>query len=367
MKKILFAINNLGVGGAENLVIEQINAIKRDKFEPYLLTLYKNPRLNFSEKLFLPPEQYWQLNFKNIFDLAAWLRMYRLMKTAKFDAVITNLFDANLAVRLVAILCRVKIILAYEHSIYENKKFWQKAADYFLSYFTFKILVGSEQVKKFTSRQEKIRPDKFLVNYNSAKLVYVRARSRREEVLKKNNLPLDACYIVTAGRLIKQKGHAYLIEAAARLVKEEKKKILFLIYGQGDLWPELFKQIKENRLENNVFLPGLAPMQDILAISDIFVLPSLWEGLSIALVAAMNAACPIVATRVSGSEEAIDHEVNGLIVWPGDAAALAAALGRLVNNEELGEKLGRAAQEKSYQYSIDNNVKKIEDIININE
>lgn len=361
--KILFAINSLGVGGAENLAIGQINAINKEKFKPYLLTLYKNPENNLLAKLSLPAEQYIQFEFKNIFDYSNWRKLYKLFKKEKFDTVITNLFDANLIIRTVAVICRVKIILSYEHSIYKNKRFWQKLADHLLSYFTDKIIVGSEQVKKFTSRQEKINSDKFVVNYNSASLIYGEARQRRNEVLKKNNLPLEAIYIVTAGRLIKQKGHKYLIEAAAELLKRTEKNIYFLIYGQGNLKDELAGQIKGKRLENKILLTGLAPMEDILAISDIFVLPSLWEGLSVALIEAMNAGCPIVATRVSGSEEAIENEVNGLLIEPGLAASLAEALLRFVNDNDLKLRLGKAAQARSKLYSIENNIKKIENII----
>lgn len=345
------------------MVIEQVNAVNWKKFTPYLLTLYPNPETNLLNKLLLPSENFFQLNFKNIFDINSFFKLFKLLKQEKFEAVITNLFDTNLIVRIAAIFAGIKIILSYEHSIYENKKLWQKLADYFLAYFTNKIIVGSGEVKKFTSAQEKIPLNKFVVNYNSAKLNFHNVRLNRQAVLAKNNLPKEAIYIVTAGRLTKQKGHKYLIEAAKEIVKNRQQKIIFLIYGQGELEEELKGQIKSYCLENAVYLKGLADMEEILAISDIFVLSSLWEGLSIALVQAMNAGCPIVATRVSGTEEVVENEISGLLAAPRDVENLASALGRLIENSYLREKLGRAAQKKSEFFSIEDNIKKIEDIL----
>jgi len=363
-RKILFAINDLGIGGAQNLVLEQITAIAHDDFDPYLLTIYKNPEKNLSSAISIPDWKYIQFRFKNIFDIAAWVNLYNFLRKEKFDAIITNLFDANFVVRILAIMVRTRVILSHEHNLYEDKKMWQKLADKILSYFTRKVIVVSKEIQKFTMIQEKIPSEKLYLNYNAAYLTLEDVKKNRDRTLEKYNLPTNAVYVVTAGRLIEQKGHRFLIEAAKNIVTNVRKNTTFLIFGEGILESALAQQIRDNGLEQKVRLMKIAPMRDILAMSDVFVLPSLWEGLSIALIQAMGASCPIVATRVSGTEEAIvDHE-NGLLVPPGAVSELTEALVSLILDESLRIRLGAAARESAQQdFSIERNVKNIEGII----
>ncbi len=104
-------------------------------------------------------------------------------------------------------------------------------------------------------------------------------------------------------------------------------------------------------------------MTDILAISDIFSLISLWEGFSIALIQAMNAGCAIVASTVSGSVDALETNVSALLVPPADSQAAAHAYIKLIEDESLCERLGSAAQEKSKLYDVKEQIKRIEALI----
>lgn len=361
-RKVLFAINRFDIGGAEIMVAEQIEALDKSRFEPHLLTIYKNPEQNCLSRIDLSTTVYHPLIFSGIFDVVSWFRLFRLLRKEKFDAVITNLFDTNLIVRTVAVLCRVPVILSYEHNIYAEKKWWQIMADRLLAKGTTKILVGSNQVKEFTSKQENISPDKFVVNFNSAKLIFGETRNKRDQVLKEYGFDTAKVYVTTAGRLIKQKGHAYLIEAAAKIVKKHPEA-MFLIFGEGELKGELEKKISDLDITNNIRLMGIATMEKIIALTDIFAFPSLWEGLSIALVNMMNAGCPIVATKVSGTEEALVGGESGILVKSADADRLAEALLLLIENPKEGERLGQGAKARSELFSIQKNISTIQELI----
>jgi glycosyltransferase involved in cell wall biosynthesis len=141
-----------------------------------------------------------------------------------------------------------------------------------------------------------------------------------------------------AGRLSPEKGFEKLVEAAAEVVKEVPE-VGFVIFGQGPLREALLKQIVELRLTDRVVLGGFrSDLPRLLPSLDLSVLPSYTEGLPVAVLEAMAAALPVVATAVGGTPEVIEDGVSGRLVPSGDAAALA---GRMV--ELLGDNAGRRA------------------------
>src|SRR3989344_1019693 len=362
MKKIVFAINNLGIGGGENMLIEQVKCIDRNHFEPYVITILPNPRVNVIGNL--PKDiKFLEFNFTSLFDLRAWYKLWVFLRREKIDGIVTCLFDANLIGRTAAILARVPVILSYEHNIYTYKSNWQIATDRFLAYFTKKILVGSNEVLEFTSKQEHLSKSKFQLNFNSVPLKFGGVKKNRNRVLLKYGLPEDRTYIVTAGSLTPQKGQAYLIEAIYKIKQRGLTGFQTLIFGKGVLKDELSSQIKRLNLTEEVKLMGVGLTEEIMAISDIFTLPSLWEGLSIALLEAMDAGCPIVATKVSGTNEALEDGVNGLLVGPKDSSELSAAFRRLIGDNVLRQKLANRAKERVKKFSIEKNVKVIENLI----
>ena len=115
-KKIVFAINNLGMGGAENMLVEQVRCVDRDLFDPYVITLLKNQKVNVIDKL--PKDiKFIQFDFTSIFSLYALYKLWAFLRREKIDAIITNLFDTNLLGRVAAILARVPVIISYELNV----------------------------------------------------------------------------------------------------------------------------------------------------------------------------------------------------------------------------------------------------------
>ena len=150
--------------------------------------------------------------------------------------------------------------------------------------------------------------------------------------------------IVTVGRLTEQKGHCYLITAAATVVSRYPDAH-FLFVGDGELKGALQAQVDDLDVSEHVHFLGVrSDVPDILAVADLFVLASLWEGLSIALLEAMASGKPIVATAVSGTTQVMTHGETGLIIPPGDARALADAISQLLSDPLLGQTMAQAAR-----------------------
>jgi glycosyltransferase involved in cell wall biosynthesis len=152
--------------------------------------------------------------------------------------------------------------------------------------------------------------------------------------------------LLTVGRLTEQKGHRYLLEAAVQVLRSRPDACLLLV-GEGELRESLADSARRAGIADRVrFLGVRDDVPRLLASTDVFVLPSVWEGLSVALLEAMAAAKPIVATDVSGTREAMVPGETGEVVPPRDAGALARAIERLLADPERGRVLGHAARER---------------------
>jgi len=156
----------------------------------------------------------------------------------------------------------------------------------------------------------------------------------------------DAAEVLIVARLVPQKGIQVLLEAA-RTVLQSHPRARFTLAGDGPLRLELEAQAERLGISKQVhFLGTVQDTPELLARCDLFVLPSLWEGMPLSLLEAMAAGRPAVATAVSGSAELILDEETGLLVPAGDPAALAAAMIRLLQDPEAAEAMGARARDR---------------------
>jgi L-malate glycosyltransferase len=155
-------------------------------------------------------------------------------------------------------------------------------------------------------------------------------------------LPHGAPVVGNVAALVPHKGQRYLIDAA-HLVVQDLPDARFVILGEGELREHLEKQVHAHHLEKHVLLPGFRT--DVLGCIkgfDLFVMSSVTEGLGTSLLDAMAASRPIVATTAGGIPEIVEDGVNGLLVPPRDARALAAAIVRALGDRGLRDRLGAA-------------------------
>ncbi|MBF6612571.1 MAG: glycosyltransferase family 4 protein [Chloroflexi bacterium] len=166
------------------------------------------------------------------------------------------------------------------------------------------------------------------------------AHSNRSQVRGSLGVGPDTKLVVTVGRLTEQKGHSYLLEAIPSII-EPQSLAHFVWIGEGDLEVELRQKAQRLGLSSRIsFLGRRFDVAEILASSDIFVLPSLFEGLPLAALEAMYAGLPVVGTHVCGTSEVVRDGVTGRLVKSKESAALASAIIELLRQPELAAQWG---------------------------
>ena len=166
------------------------------------------------------------------------------------------------------------------------------------------------------------------------------------------NVPMDAPLIGTVGRLTEQKGYAYLIDAAA-LVLRQIPQAYFLIVGDGELTDTLKDQAYVRGIANHVLFTGpRSDVEEILACLDLFVSSSLWEGLPTVIMESMAAEVAVVATDIPGTRELVRDQHTGWLVPPGDASALAQAIQGALGDAQSRREFTNLAYQTVQSFSI---------------
>ena len=163
-------------------------------------------------------------------------------------------------------------------------------------------------------------------------------------------LPTHSPIVGTIGALVAQKDHHTLVEAAAIVVKQVSD-VRFVILGEGELRPQLEKQIKHLHLERHVFLAGFrADVLELLKDVDVFALSSTHEGMCTSLLDAMAAAKPAAATAVGGVPEVVEDLETGFLVQPRDPEALATRIVQLLRDQALRTRMGKAGLARARRF-----------------
>ena len=164
-------------------------------------------------------------------------------------------------------------------------------------------------------------------------------------------------------RLSSVKGHIYLLRAISR-IKAIYPDIQLFVVGSGRARYEkkLHHMCKKLNIERNVvFQPGMRNVYRALSVMDVFVLPSVQEGLGLSLLEALAMGLPVVASNVGGVYSVIQHEENGILVPPKDDKALAEAIARLLKNRDYAKALGeRGKQTIEDKFTLDKMIDKVE-------
>ena len=179
--------------------------------------------------------------------------------------------------------------------------------------------------------------------------------------------------IVAVGRLIAKKGFADLIRACG-LLAEGGKPLQCEIIGEGPLENELRAQIEQLDLQNRAALSGAKPQREVrqrFAAASVFVLPSVVDpeggidNLPTVIMEAMATGLPVISTNIGGIPEMVVENETGFLVQPGDAAALAGAIEKLINDRPLAQRLGQAGYSRAQRlFSIEKNVRELCALIN---
>jgi sugar transferase (PEP-CTERM/EpsH1 system associated) len=209
----------------------------------------------------------------------------------------------------------------------------------------------SEDLRSWLQETIHVSREKIVRIYNGVdQTLFTPRLHERSHITPNGFLPVDAVVIGTVGRLAEVKDQATLIRAF-KLVLEAasspETQLRLIIAGDGPQRRRLEGLVSKLGLGDFVWMAGNRDdIPDILKLLDIFVLPSLGEGISNTVLEAMATALPVIATRVGGNPELVEDGVNGYLVAPNDPPNLARTVERLLENKELRDAMGQAGLKK---------------------
>lgn len=276
-----------------------------------------------------------------------WIRdCRRFIRRERVDLVHAHEFSAIVLGWIVAMLVGIPFVATVHGKNYYWEKRRRRIAYRVISRFGTMVAV-SENLKEFLCQKVGIADTRVRVIYNGVDAV--QKLSEEEIDSCKSELGVVGCYPIlgVVGSLYEVKGHKYLLDALPDVVKQWPKSVL-LIIGRGDLEAPLKNQADEQKISAHVRFLGMRhDVPRLLSVMDAFVLPSLSEGLSMALLEAMDAGKPVVATRVGGNPELTVHGRTGFLVEPKDVKSLATHILRLIDDPVAMKSFGQEGAERT--------------------
>lgn len=338
-KRILYIIPTMDRGGAEKQLVLLAKGLPRDEFDVQVALLTRGgPR---EKDLLAAGVPVHRIDKKFKVDPLAYRRLSRLIAKLEPDLVQTWLFAANAYGRAAAFANGVPHVIGSERSVDPWKRRYELAIDRSLALKSDCIVVNSGGTQAFYEKAG-IPRTKFRLIPNGVDPFVVAGSPSREEFLKSLGLPPDARLIGAIGRLWPQKRVKDLIWATELLVNVHKNAYL-LVIGDGPQRHSLERYRFLVRCEENVrFLGERSDVPAILPHLDMVCLASSYEGQSNAVMEAMSAGLPVVASDIPGNRELVLEGVTGFLVPVGDRGEFARRMNRLLGDPTLARTMGAA-------------------------
>ena len=330
---VAFVVNNFDVGGLEKVVLSLLRRIDTDAFVPYAVCV-DGPGKLFAD-VPLPRERILVLDKKGAkkfgpfsFDPSVLTTMAKFFFANGIRVVhahnLAPLVFAGLAARLV--MPRPKVVYSEHNQIYSASdthaarfKHYVKLAD--------KVVAVSYDLERTLARRASLTKNVQVIHNGIDGKRFTRDESAISRIREELGIAKDEFLVGTAVVISKQKGIIHLLGAAEQVLARDPK-VRFAIAGDGPLRKELEERAKPfgDRVK---FLGYRSDIPHFVSALDCYVLPSLWEGLPLALLEGLAIGVPLVATTVGGNPEVIVPGENGYLVPPKDETALADALLRV--------------------------------------
>jgi len=376
--RVLHLITSFEIGGTERQAVELLKRLDSERYDVRLAALrnegpfYKEIAARFPDVPEFPLTSFYNRN-----AVKQLLRLRTLMKSTQVDILHAHDFYAGLIGAAAARLAGVRVIACQRHLKLSDRGVhrWGQRIIHLLAH---RILVNSEAIRDYIISKDSVPAGKIVVIKNgissltsniesaTASSVVPDTLSRREAhdaLCLELGLDRKAKLVGTIARLQPVKGHRFFIEAAARVLKREPAAH-FILVGEGPLRSEIENHIAQLGIQDHVHLLGdRSDASRLTASFDLMVLASLHEGLPNAVLEAMAAGVPIVATAAGGTKELIVDGETGYLVLPANANALAERITfALANEETSGRIAARGFEFVRTRFSIERMVEAVEDL-----
>ena len=356
-------IESLGAGGAERLLHTNLKHLDGARFRSTVVTVFSRPDhwAGPIRELGVPVVS---LDCRGLRDLPAGVaRLRRWLRLNRPDLVHSHLWAANVIGRVAGRLSGVPVISSVHSPDHEPEvwadgagvSLWKRRLALALDRWSARVgctrmVAVSDYVRQYARRRLRFPAGRIDLLYNpidTDALLTPAEGGGREKLLGELGLEPGSRILLSVGRVSPAKGLVYAVRALPLIRRESPTAHLVLVGATDDArWVEYLKAEASARgvAGHLHFLGARRDVVNYLRGCDLFVFPSLYEGLGIALVEAMAAGCACVATEIGPIPEVVTHGVDGWLVPPGDAEALAGAVCALLDDRARREALGRAAR-----------------------
>ena len=362
--RLLWLTKGLGRGGAERLIVDAATLVDRDRFcvEVAYLLPWKNALVGELEAAGVPVRC---LGQESSYDMSWVPRLHRLVRSQRYDLVHTHAPVPAVAARLFLGRSGPRLVHT-EHNVWQRYRwptYWANALTYGRN---DRVVAVSQAVAASVHSRRAPRHDPESLEVVLHGLHPTRAtpadEGRRQVARDKLELPADVPVVGTVGNLTAKNDHSTLLRAFRRVLTEQPDARLVVI-GTGVLEDQLHQEAVELGLADRTVFTGSRPDVDsLLPALDVFVMTSRFEGLPIALLEALAASLPAVATPVGGITEVLTDGQEGFLVPVGDAAAVAGRVLALLQDVDLRAEMGAAAHRRSLDFDMATAVRRLEAI-----
>ena len=359
---VAHVIGSLRTGGAERQLVNYLLAADRDEFRHTAVCLQERGELAATvEAAGIPVVR---IPIRTRYAFGSLRRFAGWLKAEDVAVVHAHMHDSALWGRVAGRLAGVPVLMTTEH----GKELWKGplrvAIDHHLSRWTARHIAVARDGMEIRIRRERFDPAKLILIPNGVPIPAASDNEAgRRRIRTEFGLAADTPVLGTVGRVVEAKGYEHLLAALGPL-REAFPGLRWLAVGDGDRRPALAAQADAAGLGGAVIWAGRRnDVNDLLAAMDIWVMSSVREGLPVALLEAMAACRPIVATQVGGIPDAVRDGCEGLLVPPADPAALATAVSALLADPTRAAGLAAAARRRAAaDYGIESVARRIEDV-----
>lgn len=340
--KILCTLNQARVvAGTEKHLLILLKNLNRDLFDPAVVCFSDGPLIELLRKQGIKA---WSLNRERFLDYSTARRLYSLIKEYKFDLLHSH---CGQFACIIAKLAGVPYLIETRHGLYLNYdqlnkvSFLRSLINKRKATFVDLTLTVNEIDKKLLIETFRAPKNKIRGVANGLDLEEIQSLEINSTQIKHKLQIASSCNIVgTVARFTEQKGLKYFVQAI-KLIKEQIPNCKFIIVGDGELKNSLINSVKNIGVYQDVIFTGYrVDAVSLMSIFDIFVLPSLWEGMPYTILEAMALKKPVVATNVFGNSEIILNGITGNLVPPRDSLAISEAVIRLLKDKEKAKEMG---------------------------
>ncbi|MGH9750997.1 MAG: glycosyltransferase [Candidatus Polarisedimenticolia bacterium] len=347
-RRILQVISTLLPGGTELSVLRLIRSLDRERYEFHVVWLRDEPLLK--PEFEAAGARVTGVGLRAKADPRALWRLARTVRRERIELVHTHMDLADWYGAAAARMGGARALVSTKHNAdeFRTRRTWKRPPFLLLERLSYAaadaVIVVSEGLRAFLRRSEHLPSGKLIVLPNAVDPGIATAAPPRERARALLGLHDFDPILGTVGRLAPQKGQIDLLRAMPEVLRAFPGAACVLA-GDGPIRAELEQETRRLGIAGRVvFLGFRSDVPAVLRALDLFVLPSRWEGMPLALLEAMALGLPVVAARAVGTGEVVRDGENGLLVEPGDVAGLAAAIVALRRNPERAARLGEAGR-----------------------